>query len=180
MPLMKRVCVGLLVLLLLLCFVYLFQKQTWLSLTVDNGNGQERVHMTRLPENSSFCIRFKHSVALTPVEEWFVAQNGQVSLRSTVYEDFGAGLPHAADSGKEMTVKDGKVIITGYTLTMHAMYVRVGRIAEHELIVEKEKGTRDYNIRLDTLAKPGKAVKFTIIKDSLLHVLWRYWDIARV
>ncbi len=180
MSIVKRVCTGLAMLLFVLGLVLLFQKQTWLSLSVDNGQGQKSVLMIRLPEKSRFCVRFKHSVALTPVEEWFVAENGQVSLRSTIYEDFGAGLPHAAEDGKDMVVRDGKVIITGYTLNMHAMYVRVGRIAEHELIVEKEQGVRDYIRRLDTLASPGKAVKFTIIKDSLLHAVWRYWSIVHI
>ncbi len=178
MSIVRRLFIGLMLLLGVCAFLFIFQKHTWLSLSVDNGKGQERVLMAYLPEDSRFCVRFKHSVALTPVEEWFVAQKGQVSLRSTVYEDFGAGLPHDAHNGREMHVENGKIVITGYTLNMHAMYVRVGRVAEHELIIEKEHNKEHFTTRLDTLTTSGKAVKFTIIKDSFAHALWRYWDIA--
>ncbi len=178
MSIVKRLIIGLLVLLCIFSLYLLFHEQTWLSLSVDTEKGQQRIYMAHLPENSRFCIRFKHSVALTPVEEWFVAQNGQVSLRSTVYEDFGAGLPHDAHNGREMNVVDGKVIITGYTLNMHTMYVRVGRVAEHELIVEKDRGEKVESVRLDTLTQPGKAIKFTVVKGSFLHVLWRYRHIV--
>ncbi len=180
MSMVKNFLMGFVLLLGIGGLFFVFQKQTWLSLTVDNGHGQERLRIAYLPENSRFCVRFKHSVALTPVEEWFVAENGQVSLRSTVYEDFGAGLPHDAHNGREMSVQDGKIVITGYTLNMHAMYVRVGRIAEHELIIEKEQGKQSYKLRLDSIVKPGKAVKVSILKDSFAHVLWRNWNIVEL
>ncbi len=180
MSIVRNFFIGLSLLLGIGFLFFIFQEHTWLNLTVNNGKGQERVYIAYLPEESRFCVRFKHSVALTPVEEWFVAQDGQVSLRSTVYEDFGAGLPHEVQLGQHMDVENGKITVTGYTLSMHAMYVRVGRIAEHELIVEKEHGQTAHSVRLDTLTRPGNSVKFTIVKDSFAYVLWRYWNIVQL
>ncbi len=179
----QRASVGGLLLLLLLILGYTcFKERTWLSISEGANQGKKMLYVAPLPEGSKFCIRFKHSVALTPVEEWFVAKKGMVSLQSTVYEDFGAGLPHDVDAaaGQKMTVSGGKVFITGYTLNLHSLYVRVGRVAEHELVVETENGVRENSLRLDTLAKPGAALKVSILTNSLAHILWRYWNILAV
>ncbi len=154
-------------------------ERTWLSISVDKNQHREYVYMAYLPSESRFCVLFTHSVALSPVEEWFVAQDGKISLRSTVYEDFGAGLPHNAEPGQEMRVEDGKVIITGYSLTMQDMYVRVGRVANHKLIVEKTPQARN-TLQLHTLAPAGTALRFSIRTDSFLHVFWRHWGITVV
>ncbi len=165
---------------LLFAGYWLLHDRAWLSISQDTVNGSHVLYLTQLPEKSRFCVRFKHSVALTPVEEWFVAHNGQVALKSTVYEDFGAGLPHDIAEGQSMKVDDGKVIITGQKMFMYAMYVRVGRVAEHELIIEKERGVPFHSFRLDTLAKPGEALKFSIKTDSYAHVLWKYWETVQL
>ena len=39
-------------------------------------------------------IRYIHSVAKSPVEDWFRVSQQTIFLERTVYQDFGAGLPH--------------------------------------------------------------------------------------
>ena len=52
------------------------------------------------PDGSEFAIRYRHSVALSPVEDWFSVSGGCIYLEKTVYQDFGAGLlSRARDSG---------------------------------------------------------------------------------
>ncbi len=170
-----RACIG------ILCFLVMFfvgahyftLERTWLSLTV--AREKEPVYVAYLPEKSRFCVRFKHSVALSPVEEWFVPHAGQVMLQSTVYEDFGAGLPHNAEAGQTMVVQDGKVIITGYNTLMPHFFLRVGRIAEHTIIIEKNDGTRTHVLALNSKVKPGTAIQVSILTRSLAEVLWNNW-----
>ncbi len=173
--------IGIIGILLLCIFAgyMLFLERTWLGISVQGEHGQQYVQMLYLPQESRFCVRFKHSVALTPVEEWFVADAGKISLQSTVYEDFGAGLPHDVEKGQKMNVQDGKIIITGYTLKMPDMYVRVGRVAEHTLIIEKNN-IKTYSLALKNLAKPGRALKFSLQKASLIYKIWHYWKILKI
>ncbi len=177
---MRRVCGGFLLLILIFAGYSLFCERMWLHASYDVGTASKHLYQVHLPDTARFCVRFKHSVALTPVEEWFVAQDGQIALQSTVYEDFGAGLPHDVAEGQEMLVQDGKVIIHGYTLRMQALYVRVGRVAEHTLMVENASGIIEQKLRLDSLVKPGTAVKFTIVKESFFQALCRDWKNTHV
>lgn len=106
-----------------------------LRLCVRNS-AKELVFISRLPQSQLFCIRFIHSVAKSPVEEWFRARPGQMVLESTVYQDFGAGLPHEAGSGQRMDFEKGLVRISGYNQPIAPLTVRVGRIAGHSLLLE--------------------------------------------
>lgn len=100
------------------------------------NSAKELVFISRLPQSQLFCIRFIHSVAKSPVEEWFSARFGRIVLESTVYQDFGAGLPHEAGSGQRMEFDKGLVRISGYNQPIVPLTVRVGRIAEHSLLLE--------------------------------------------
>lgn len=97
---------------------------------------KELVFFSSLPQSQLFCIRFIHSVAKSPVEEWFRVRSGQIVLESTVYQDFGAGLPHEAGKGQRMDFDKGLVRISGYDLPIAPLVVRVGRIAGHTLLLE--------------------------------------------
>lgn len=96
----------------------------------------ELVFFSRVPASQAFCIRFIHSVAKSPVEEWFSVRNGDIVLDSTVYQDFGAGLPHESGVGQRMTFHDGLVRISGYNRSIPQLTVRVGRVAAHTLVLE--------------------------------------------
>lgn len=101
---------------------------------------KELVFFSPLPQARDFCIRFIHSVAKSPVEEWFQVQDGKIILDRTVYQDFGAGLPHEASTGQRMEFRDGLVVISGYQMHLPDLTVRVGRVAEHSLLVEQGEG----------------------------------------
>ena len=126
---------------------------------------------TVLPDGAEFGIRFTHSVARSPVEDWFAARDGKVALNRTVYQDFGAGLPHEAGTGQTMTFRDGHIEITGYNLALPQLDVRVGRVAGHELLLPGTDVTR--GLPLDSLAPPGASLSFSIHTQSLAKGLWR-------
>lgn len=102
----------------------------------------ELVFFSPLPQSQVFCIRFVHSVARSPVEEWFRFRDGDLLLESTVYQDFGAGLPFDAGPGRHMVVRDGVIGLSGFNQLLPELTVRVGRIAGHTLLLESPTGMR--------------------------------------
>lgn len=142
-------------------------------LTVRNPSGT-LLFSTHLPETQEFGIRFVHSVALSPVEEWFANEDGLLALRRTVYQDFGAGLPHEAGKGQRMEFVDGGIVLSGFSMKLPALDVRVGRVAGHELMLpgahvpagaSSVKGIR--LLPLAAWAPPGTALTFRLEDLSL-------------
>lgn len=111
-----------------------------------------------------FAIRYTHSVALTPVTDYFQARDDGIWLRKTEYSDFGAGLPHNPEGGQKMRVEAGKIVIENYDRKVSPFYVRVGRIAKHKLLLLREGAggncATERILPLETLVDPGQALKF--------------------
>lgn len=91
-------------------------------------------------------------------------------LKETVYEDFGAGLPHEPEPGRpreSMTVEDGKIYIRNIYRPVPNLQVRVGRwVAGHELIFN------DTKVPFSSFAAPGSAVGFRI-QNVRRYDLWK-------
>ena len=100
-----------LLLLLFLPLISYAQNNLYLCLLDKNG---KILFKTEINQNSQFGIRFIHSVAKTPVEDWFSVQNGHIYLEKTIYHDFGAGLPYKPNQNQNMKFTDDKIIISGY------------------------------------------------------------------
>lgn len=120
-------------------------------------------------DGMTFGLRYIHSVAKTPVEEWFCISNQTIFLEKTIYQDFGAGLPHNPEPGQTMTTGNGHIVISGYHRALHSFDVRVGRIAQHTLLLPLENTAEKHpahaqvrEISLASLAPPGSAVTFTL------------------
>lgn len=107
-------------------------------------------------ENSQFGLRYRHSVATTLVEEWFFVVKDGIVLDRTVYHDFGAGLPHNPEKGQKMECLNGTIQISNYHRKLPQFDVRVGRIAEHTLLLPQKE------IPLDSLSAAGKAITFLV------------------
>ncbi|HJA78865.1 MAG TPA: DUF1850 domain-containing protein [Candidatus Desulfovibrio intestinavium] len=128
-----------------------------LRLRVTDAGGQTRI-LLPLGNGSTFAIRYIHSVARTPVEDWFAVNDNCLYLEKTVYQDFGAGLPHMPEGGQRMTTAGGHVIISGFHRALPRFDLRVGRIARHTLILPDAGGWRE--VPLDRVAPPGSALTF--------------------
>ncbi len=137
-------------------------------LVLKNADGAE-LFSCLAPDGLAFGIRYIHSVAQSPVEDWFRVSQGMIFLEKTIYQDFGAGLPHNPGPGQTMSTGDGRIVISGYHKALPSFDVRVGRFARHTLLVPRE-GAADgetaqesaCEIPLVTLAPPGSAVTFTL------------------
>lgn len=152
-------------------------------LTVRNEAGVI-VFSNPLSAGQEFGIRFVHSVALSPVEEWFVAEDGLLALQRTVYQDFGAGLPHEAAKGQRMTFAQGQIVLSGFTLKLAQMDVRVGRVAEHQLLLTGAAGRERVGAEakeqtcvfpLTAWAPPGSALRFAVEVPPLWERLRAYF-----
>lgn len=130
-----------------------------LRLRVTDADGHTRI-LLPLGNGSMFAIRYVHSVARTPVEDWFAVSDGCLYLEKTVYQDFGAGLPHMPEGGQRMTTADGHVVISGFHRALPRFDLRVGRIARHTLILPDAGGWRE--LPLDRVAPPGAALTFRV------------------
>ena len=113
------------------------------------------------PPDGRFTIRFLHSWARSPVDEVFQTDAGNdIVLKETIYEDFGAGLPHEPEPGRpvsSMTVENGKIHIRDINRTVPDLQVRVGRfVAAHTLIY------KDKHVPFSDFAAPGSAVIFKV------------------
>lgn len=120
-------------------------------------------------EGFVFGIRYIHSVAKSPVEDWFRVAHNVIFLEKTIYQDFGAGLPHNPGPGQTMTTADGYIVINGYQMPLPSFDVRVGRVAQHVLLLPQavkgsESVTRE--VPLAELAVPGSAITFTVAPHS--------------
>ena len=157
-------CFPLLLGLCLLASACAVRQGSGTELQVHNSKGA-LVFSAPLPPGAEFGIRFTHSVALSPVEEWFVQRQGQVQLTRTVYADFGAGLPFEVQPGQRMTFEGGKVVLTGFDLTLPRLEVRVGRVAGHELLLPGSKnGGKIAVYPLISWARAGDVLIFSLLQ----------------
>lgn len=133
-----------------------------LALLLENENGQTLLAVP-LAEGEQFAIRYRHSVAQTPVTDYFVIKNGEIWLDHTIYHDFGAGLPHTPEHGQTMRQKHGELILNGFNRRLPVFELRVGRVAGHRLLLYDKKDGRSIvqDIALDQLAPPGSAITFS-------------------
>lgn len=137
------------------------QAQDVQRLVLRDSSGRE-LFSRPAPDGSEFAIRYRHSVALSPVEDWFSVSGGCIYLEKTVYQDFGAGLPHQPGPGQRMYTENGKVVISGYHMALPSFDVRVGRVANHTLLLPEEGGGQK-EIPLNSLLESGQAITLTVV-----------------
>ncbi|WP_158385987.1 DUF1850 domain-containing protein [Clostridium aceticum] len=111
---------------------------------------------------SEIYIDYTHSVEKTSVRDVFeVRRNHTFLLTRTEYSSFGAGLP--TDSFGEFKVVDGTFINSGINQELASISLRVGRIANHSLVLEDGRhiSLKDY-VEGGSLViiKPVKTTRF--------------------
>lgn len=129
-----------------------------------DANGRELFSRPMRP-GAIFAVRYIHSVAKTPVTDYFRIQGHDIVLDRTEYSDFGAGLPHNPEEEQKMRVEHGRIIISGYNRVLPSLDLRVGRIARHTLLLFEnpaDAGAAE-EIPLAGLAKPGSAISFRVL-----------------
>ena len=156
---MRHFFLFLIALLLVSCAARNAQTPQASLLVLADSTGKE-LFSERLDADQQFAVRYIHSVAKSPVEDWFSIEGDTIFLEKTVYQDFGAGLPHEAGEGQIMDFGDGHISLSGFHRALPTFDLRVGRIANHTLLLEQDGGGMR-EIPLNTLVRPGKAVTFS-------------------
>ncbi len=93
-----------------------------------------------MADGRRFGIRYLHSVASSPVEDWFSVTDGCIYLAKTIYQDFGAVLPHMPQDGQRMYTEKGHIVISGFRRRLPRFDLRVGRIAQHTFLLPHPDG----------------------------------------
>lgn len=128
-----------------------------LELTVADGAGTI-LHRFSVARGDMFYVSFTHSLAKSPVEEYFeITGVDEFRLRETVYADFGAGLPHEELPGQHMEFANGRIRLTGFNLAFRELRLRVGHIADHHVGIKAGPA-----VRLAELARPGAEIRLAL------------------
>ncbi len=107
-----------------------------------------------------FAVVFTHSLALSRVEEIFeVIAAGEFRLRETLYADFGAGLPHEERPGLKMEFANGRIRLGGYDVPFREVWLRIGHIADHRLMLPNGR-----EIRLAAFRPAGTAIGIRVVE----------------
>ena len=147
-------------------FVYLCQSVT--VITLYDETGRERYRFI-LATDERFTVRFLHSWARSPVDEVFqIDKDNNIVLKETVYEDFGAGLPHEPENPlSSITVENGKIYIRNIDRIVSDLQIRTGRfVAEHALLY------RDKRIMFSDIVAPGNVVLFKVQSINRYYALY--------
>jgi hypothetical protein len=109
----------------------------------------------------TLTLRYVHSINKRPVEEIFRATDDGLLLTGVVYDSFGVGMPTEPDPGATLTLDyaSGKIRITGMTRRFAPLRLRVGSVAEQELIIGSQR------LRLDTLAQPTTLLSLSVTRN---------------
>jgi hypothetical protein len=96
----------------------------------------ELVFSKTLAREERFSLRHIHSVHKTPVLEHLgFSPNDSIAILEGHYVDFGAGLPVRGEKDQVFSFEDGRARLSFMQRHMPEIELRVGRIAEHTLLV---------------------------------------------
>ena len=133
-----------------------------LALVGENG---DTLYSTPVKDGTTFAIRYQHSVALSPVIDYFVIRDNEIWLDKTVYQDFGAGLPHEPGHGQKLSQNNGQLELSGFNRRLGSFQLRVGRVANHVLMLAQgnvKKRQEWLEVPLNKYARPGSAITFVV------------------
>jgi hypothetical protein len=118
----------------------------------------------KVKDGDNFEIKYQHSVARTPVIEFFEIKDGKILLTGTEYQSYGAGLPTSAEQG-DYIVENDRFIIKNINQFLPEIMLRVSDYAKHEFIFKQESFKLYKNLKTETLLqiKTEKISYFTFI-----------------
>ena len=99
-----------------------------------------------LGEDHIFSISYTHSVNKSMVEEYYLLENGTITLIKARYHHFGAGVATELREGEYLTYDDeGFMVINNMHLSIPQLVYKVGTVSDHILhIGDKSWHLKDY------------------------------------
>ena len=134
---------------------------TCLTLATEDG---QIVLQRQLAPKKQFVLTHRHSVHRSLVREYLEAgPNSTVSVVEGHYSDYGAGLPQKAESGQTLRFERGNARLVLAPTYLNTIEIRVGREAEHTLILQ------DKEYILAKLIEPGMVAILSISEKVCPH-----------
>ncbi|MCX8094628.1 MAG: DUF1850 domain-containing protein [Caldisericia bacterium] len=96
-----------LILIFLLNITYIFSENSYI-LTFNDYKSNKIIFSFRIKDEDKFIITYKHSVALTPIYEFYKIQKGKIVLYEFHFYDQCAGLP-TEPIGKEILINENGI-----------------------------------------------------------------------
>ncbi len=111
----------------------LFTPQLLLLRDAETG----QIYLIRsCPVGSEFTVEFTHSVNLSPVIDYFAAEDGSIRATKAKFYAFGAGMPTELNPGESFAfTEDGAMEITGITRTYGKLSYIVGTVFDYYLSI---------------------------------------------
>ncbi|WP_408954971.1 DUF1850 domain-containing protein [Natroniella sp. ANB-PHB2] len=132
-------------------------------LVIKDGTGDIRWEVAS-QDGLEFAIGYLHSVAKTPVWEFFQVKEGQLYLIGTEYQSYGAGLPFSDKDN--YSIRDDKFKIKGIDKKLECISLLIGNKTEHKFLIENKE------YELYKVVEPMKRVKIDLITDKKIRV-WK-------
>lgn len=89
-------------------------------------------------ENDIFIIKYRHSVALTPVIEFYKIINGKIVLYEFHFYDQCAGLPTEPCGDEKLILEDGVFKLQNINRNFEKIYYGVYKNGEFKLIINNK------------------------------------------
>ena len=127
------------------------------------------VSVLALQEGEQFKISFMHSVNRSPVVDTIERTGSKLTIRSSLYQSFGAGMPASADevgANASFTTTDDGILIDGIDLTKEEIHKFTGTFADHHLLY------RGNEIRLKELVGEQADLCFKLRYFSFLQLCY--------
>ena len=134
-------------------------------LQIINYQSDKIIWEQTVEDGDDFSIKYLHSVAKTPVIEFFEIKDGKILLTGTEYQSYGAGLPTSAEQG-DYIVADDKFIIKNIDQKLPQIMLRVSDYAQHEFIYNEKNYKLYENVKTETLLQI-KTEKFSYLRFIL-------------
>lgn len=120
-------------------------------------------------DNTTFGIRWTHSIHRSPVEEHYRLQDGQIILSEMTFRDYGIGMENELSPGEELIMQDGQFRILHMNRVFPALHLFIGQVrANHTLLFLGKE------IPLGSVYIPGSAITIQVEKRSILSEIGGY------
>jgi len=147
--------------------IIFFYSRSVYTLELRSFSDSKLIFQQTIQPDDQFTLKYKHSVALTPVWEIFIIDNKyNVILVETDFMDQGAGMPYAAFGQEKFINEEGKFKIKNMHRVMpNPIYYRIGAIRENYFYF------KDKEINLSTLVG-DKLLTIGVYKRNLYNYYW--------
>ncbi|MCK8828385.1 DUF1850 domain-containing protein [Natroniella acetigena] len=160
MGLFSKKSIVILLAIIILFSLFLLEDEL---LVIKDGAGNIRWEVVS-HDGFEFAIGYLHSVAGTPVWEFFQVEDGQLYLVATEYQSYGAGLPFSDKNNH--SIQDDKFKIEEIDQRLDSISLLIGNETEHKFLIENEE------YELYKIVEPTKRVKIDLITDKKIRV-WK-------